>query len=1111
MKPETWNRVEAIYHAALERESAVRAAFVADACDGDDALEREVASLLAYDDPDASFIETPALEVAAQEFAAGLKPLDATAGRDFADTPPGDRGDTALRPGQVVGNFRIDRLLGAGGMGEVYQALDLKLGRGVALKLLPPRGGPDPLARHRFVREARAASALNHPNIVTVHAVEEADGLDFIVMEYVQGETLRAALDRGPLEPALLLAVATQVADAVAAAHAAGIVHRDLKPGNIILTPDGRAKVLDFGLAKSAPRLEDVSDAAVTGRLTDTGLVVGTVPYMSPEQTRGEAVDTRSDVFALGCVLHEAATGRPPFTGPSALAVMHAIATADPPPPSGLRPGLPAGFDAVLRRALAKERTDRYPSAAELAMALQRLGAPGRRRLTTRLAATGAVTIVLLAVVAAWLVWRQANYAWARENLPRLEELTHAGRYADAFNLATRIEAYLPHDPRLQRLMPVVSDMLSVTTDPPGAQVYLKRFAHDESGRYPPRKPIGSTPIRGARIARGEYVLSVEKVGYAPFERTISSTLGREMKVFFEESPIRRDMNVTVTTSGEWLGWLDADAPIEIDVKLLAAGTVPDRMAFVPGGDYQLVAWDRPTEASVHLDDYFIDRYEVTNREYQEFVTAGGYRTKQFWHHPFVKDGKAVNWEEAVALFKDRTGLPGPRSWSNQTFPAGNEGHPVTDITWYEAAAYAAFRGKVLPTVFQWEKAARDAASSKLWVTVMPWGVGGPHDDVEERANFRHRGTVPVDTFEFGMSPFGCHHMAGNVAEWCMNSRPAGFTVAGGSWQDHLAIFGCFGQYPAFYSGGHIGVRCARAASPAVGDQGAMPLADRERSPQLEPSSPERFRELLSHYRYDPTPLAAEVVEVKETAEWRRERITFIGAGNESACAYLWLPKHAPRPLQVIDYKPSGASYSGLTVPQEAEVACAPFLRSGRAVFVTVLRGMSERKLPPGSADPLPESVKYRDMMVHDTIDERRGLDYLATRPELDCRKIAWFGLSKGGASLVELAVEDRYASAVFLGAGLSKDEAKTISEANAFNFVTHIGHGRAGGLPILMLHGRYDEAIPLKSAAEPLFHLLPEPKRLKIFDTGHIPAMELWVPVTAAFLDETLGPVPGP
>ncbi|MGH9903334.1 MAG: serine/threonine-protein kinase, partial [Pyrinomonadaceae bacterium] len=220
--------------------------------------------------------------------------------------------------------------------------------------------------------------ALSHPGVVTIHSIDDCHGLDFIVMEFVEGETLRAAVARGALELPRLLEVGAQVAEALAAAHALNLIHRDIKSENIMLTATGRAKVLDFGLAKSVQAVAVVAgevDAEAPTRvpLTGAGVVIGTVPYMSPEQTRGEPLDARTDIFSLGCVLYEAATGRLPFTGPSALAVAHAIAAVDPPPPSRLRPELPREFDLVVERALAKERTQRYTSASELAGALRAL------------------------------------------------------------------------------------------------------------------------------------------------------------------------------------------------------------------------------------------------------------------------------------------------------------------------------------------------------------------------------------------------------------------------------------------------------------------------------------------------------------------------------------------------------------------------------------------------------------------------------------------------------------------------------------------------------------------------------------------------------------------
>ncbi len=278
---------------------------------------------------------------------------------------------STLEPGRVLAHYRIDSKLGAGGMGEVYLAHDLKLDRPVALKILPPWAGEDPTRESRFFEEARLASVLTHPNIVTIYSIDEADGLPFIAMEYVEGETLRARALRQPLPIEDLIAVGTQVAEALAAAHAVGLVHRDIKSANIVLTPQGQAKVLDFGIAKR------VADASLPGGEQETvvertvaGTILGSPSYMSPEQSRGETLDGRSDIFSLGCALYEAATGKLPFEGGSTLAILHAVATMEPVPASRLRGDLPPEFDAVLVRAMAKDRDERYGSVREVADAL---------------------------------------------------------------------------------------------------------------------------------------------------------------------------------------------------------------------------------------------------------------------------------------------------------------------------------------------------------------------------------------------------------------------------------------------------------------------------------------------------------------------------------------------------------------------------------------------------------------------------------------------------------------------------------------------------------------------------------------------------------------------
>ena len=282
---------------------------------------------------------------------------------------------SSLTTDQPLLHYRILGKIGEGGMGEVYKAEDSRLGRYVAIKRLPLDTAQDRRPSSASCGR-RSASALNHPNIVVIYAIEAAEGSDFIVMEYVEGETLKAMIGRGPLELARLLEVGAQVAEALAAAHAIGLIHRDLKPANIVVTPQGRAKVLDFGLAKLHQPTTGACDFAamtVTADLTDSGVIVGTVAYMSPEQTRGEPLDVRTDLFSLGAVLYEAATGRPPFQGPSLLTIMHNIATLDPKPPGAVRPDLPREFDVLVEKLLAKDRDQRDASAAELALALRGL------------------------------------------------------------------------------------------------------------------------------------------------------------------------------------------------------------------------------------------------------------------------------------------------------------------------------------------------------------------------------------------------------------------------------------------------------------------------------------------------------------------------------------------------------------------------------------------------------------------------------------------------------------------------------------------------------------------------------------------------------------------
>ena len=401
MKPERWQQIDQILDGALLREGSQRESFLDEACSGDASLRQEVESLLEAGDRAESFIESPALEEAAKAMA---------------------QDQVQSMVGQELGPYRILSLLGTGGMGEVYLAQDTKLDRKVALKFMIQAMQRDETARRRFLREAKSAAALDHPFICKIYETGQAQGKDFISMEYVQGNTLRDELSEGPLALKEALRQAVEIAEALETAHGQEIVHRDLKPSNIMITPDGHVKVLDFGLAKRLDPADETGDRrekTLTANLTQTGDTLGTVPYMSPEQLRWQAADARSDIFSFGVLLYEMITGIHPFRKHSPAETANAILSQDPAPLTRYVEGIPELLQHTVKKMLAKEPGRRYQSVKGLLVDLEQLkrdldwekaavpvSAPARKAKLRRRLVWGVALLssLLIAGIAVWLL-----------------------------------------------------------------------------------------------------------------------------------------------------------------------------------------------------------------------------------------------------------------------------------------------------------------------------------------------------------------------------------------------------------------------------------------------------------------------------------------------------------------------------------------------------------------------------------------------------------------------------------------------------------------------------------------------------------------------------------
>jgi serine/threonine protein kinase len=986
-----------------------------------------------------------------------------------------------LRPGtELADKYRIEDVVGRGGMGIVYKAEDTKLKRHVALKFLPPELIQDEEAKERFILEARTAAALSHPNICTIHEINEEEGESFIAMEYIKGQNLRDKLRKGSLEVEEALDIAIQVAQGLDEAHKKSIVHRDIKSANIMITEKSQAKIMDFGLAK-------VKGATL---LTREGTTLGTVAYMSPEQARGEEVDQGTDIWSLGVVLYEMISGELPFKGDRETSILYSVVHEEPRPLKDIRPDIPLDLQQIISRALKKKLESRYSSAAEMLRDLKKfrdvlraeeLGALNLRTLLRRIRrprvaipAICAAIIIVLALV--WFFNRQTKIRWAREEiLPELAQLLETSwrDSTDAYRLAEKAEKYIPTDPMLADFFSKFALNINIKTEPPGADIHMKEYKTPESEwEY-----LGVSPLENVRMPIGVFRYKIEKEGYETVLAASSS------------------WNITLEQK-------DQVVPYDLVRVLDEKGSIPEGMVRVTGAETPLGV----------LDDFYIDRYEVTNKQYKKFIDGGGYRNREYWKHEFIKEGKVLSWEEAMAEFVDQTGQPGPATWQAGDFPEGQDNHPVSNISWFEAAAYAEFAGKSLPTGHHWGLARGEFTPVIQWPQLGGYAIFAPF------SNFQGKGSVPVGSLP-GITSFGAYDLAGNVREWCWNETPKGRLIRGGAWNDNTYMFRDLGQAHPLERSSYNGFRCALYPEPEkIPEQAFQRIEYGEALDVYKVKSvPDSIFEVYKEqFAYDKTDLNAQLeLRDENSDEWIIEWITFDAAyGGERMAAVLFLPKKAKPPYQTVIYFPGEqaifrSSSKDLENDMEFNIFLSFIVKNGRAALYPVYKGTMERgdsALIPIALGYESNSHKFSEYLIQLVKDVRRCIDYLEARQDIDSSRLAYYGMSWGATlGAIVPAVEARFKASVLVAGGFDLVHARPRPEANDLNYVTRVK------IPTLMINGRYDSFFSYETAIKPMFDLLgtaEEHKELKLYETDHIPPRNEFIKETLAWLDKYLGPI---
>jgi len=933
-----------------------------------------------------------------------------------------------LSEGSMVGPYHIKERLEAGGMGVVYRALDTRLGRQVAIKTVFAQFSD------RFHREARMVAALNHSNVCTLHDIGSTPEIPgYLVMEFVEGTTLASRMETGPMPVAETLQIAHQIAGALAAAHERGIVHRDLKPANVKITPQSVVKVLDFGLAKDFPDAHSGSSTtrseATTQLMTAAGTILGTAAYMSPEQAAGKEANAQSDIFSFGIVLYEMMCGRRPFNGKTTADLMAEILRSQPEPPRRLRAVVSEPLERIVLKCLQKNPEARYASGAELQQDLDKLlnASQTGRFLSARAAV--AIAALFVVVIGGYYGWgsyrRHSDLRWLEETaVPQITNLLQQDRALEALRLYRKAERIAPDSKLLYKLAEgVAARPIKFMTTPPGAKVYVSDYTAAAGDNLSDWQFVGEAPVTLSEIPNwGYYRVRAIKAGFAPVDQV------------FGTSP-------------------------EVLITMHPDGTVPSGMV-----------WVAPTPAAeiqpaISLPGFWIDRYEVTNRQFKEFVDVGGYRKPEYWKEPFLKEGRKFSWEQAMAEFHDLTGRSGPANWSLGGYPEGTADLPVAGVSWYEAMAYAEFAGKALPTVYEWMHAAPVEVNS----------------DVVLMSNFSGKALAPAGAYH-GMTAFGAYDMAGNVKEWTVNRTGTLRYALGGAWDEASYVFSIPDARDPFLRTISLGFRCVQRPEPAPATSFAPWEFQRKELRSSKPVDDKTYQIYAAYHRYQSSELEPSVDQTDNSSPyWTRQTVSFRAAyhTNDRVIAHLFLPKNAVPPYQVVIVF-GGADIMTGKHWENLQYGGYPYeflIRSGRAVMIPAYWGTLER----GPSEMFLPDQEERDRALKWSWDLSRSVDFLQTRPDIDATKLGFYAISWGACHAPRLlAVDTRFKAAALLSGGLLPDQP---AEVDSWNFAPRYR------VPTLMVNGKQDFIIPYETNQKLLFDALGTPagdKKLVMYEGGH-------------------------